>query len=66
VAKFILAGATDRAVVEELYLAALSRYPTPKEYDMALTFRRDDVSRASWAQDLLWSLVNSKAFLYNR
>jgi hypothetical protein len=66
VARLILAGATDRAAVEELYLAALSRYPTPKEYDMALTFRRDDVSRAAWAQDLLWSLVNSKGFLYNR
>jgi Protein of unknown function (DUF1549)/Protein of unknown function (DUF1553) len=66
VAKLILAGANDRTLVEELYLAALSRYPTPKEYDMALTFRRDDVSRAAWAQDLLWSLVNSKAFLYNR
>src|SRR6185295_5209405 len=33
VAKLILAGASDRAIVEELYLAALSRYPTPKEYD---------------------------------
>lgn len=66
VAKLIVTGSSDRAVVEDLYLAALSRYPTPKEFDTALSFRRKDESRAAWAQDLLWSLVNSKAFLYNR
>ncbi|PYT32921.1 MAG: hypothetical protein DMG57_00420 [Acidobacteria bacterium] len=66
VAKLILAGASDRAIVEELYLASLSRAPTAKEYDAAMTFLRPGASRAAWAQDLLWSLVNSKAFLYNR
>ena len=66
VARLIVAGASDRAVVEELYLAALSRYPTPNEYDTALTYLKSGASRAAWAQDLLWSLVNSKAFLYNR
>jgi hypothetical protein len=66
VAKLILAGASDRAIVEDLYLGALSRYPTAKEYDAAITFLKSGSSRAAWAQDLLWSLVNSKAFLYNR
>ena len=66
VAGLILAGASDRAIVEELYLAALSRYPTSKENDTAVTFLKSGESRAAWAQDLLWSLVNSKAFLYNR
>ncbi len=66
VAKLILAGASDRAIVEDLYLGALNRYPTAKEYDAALSFLRNGESHAAWAQDLLWSLVNSKAFLYNR
>src|SRR2546425_12661582 len=66
VAKLILSGASERAIVEELYLASLSRAPTAKEYDAAMTFLRPGASRAAWAQDLLWSLVNSKAFLYNR
>lgn len=66
VAKMILGGISDRAIVDELYLAALSRNPTPKEYDLAVSFLRPGQSRAVWAQDLLWSLVNSKAFLYNR
>ena len=38
VAKLILAGASDRAIVEELYLASLSRSPTAKEYDTAREF----------------------------
>jgi hypothetical protein len=66
VAKLILAGASDRAIVEELYLAALSRFPTAGEYDTAASFLKAGQRRAAWAQDLLWSLVNSKAFLYNR
>lgn len=65
-AKLILAGTPDRAVVEDLYLAAFSRVPTPTEYDSALTFLRKGTGRAARAQDLLWSLINSKAFLYNR
>jgi hypothetical protein len=66
VAKLILAGGSDRAIVEDLYLAALSRPPTAKEFDAAVSFLKPGESRAAWAQDLLWSLVNSKAFLYNR
>ncbi len=66
VAKMILGGISDHDIVDELYLAALSRNPTPKEYDLAVSFLRPGQSRAVWAQDLLWSLVNSKAFLYNR
>jgi hypothetical protein len=66
VAKLILAGASDRAIVEELYLAALSRFPSASEYDAAASFLKAGERRAAWAQDLLWSLVNSKAFLYNR
>jgi hypothetical protein len=66
VAKLVLASASDRAIVEELYLASLGRSPTAKEYDTAASYLKPGESRAAWAQDLLWSLVNSKAFLYNR
>jgi hypothetical protein len=66
VAHLVLTGASERAIVENLYLAALSRLPNPKEYDSAVSFLKPGESRAAWAQDLLWSLMNSKAFLYNR
>ena len=66
VAKTILAGGSDRELVEELYLSALSRFPTPGEVDDALTYLRKGPSRAGRAQDLLWALLNSNAFLFNR
>ena len=66
IAKTLVAGATDRALLEELYLATMSRLPTPNELDQGITYLRSGASRGSRAQDLLWALVNSKAFLYNR
>ncbi len=66
VARLITAGVTDRQLIEELYLGTLSRPPSAAEYDQAVTFLRKGESRAGRAQDLLWALVNSKAFLFNR
>ncbi len=65
VSKLILAGASDRTIVEELYLAALSRLPEPKELDAAQTYLARG-NRAERAQDLMWALLNSNAFLFNR
>ena len=66
VAKELVAGVTDRALLEDLYLATLSRLPTSNELDRGLTYFHGSGGRASRAQDWLWALVNSKAFLYNR
>ncbi len=52
-------------MVEELYLATLSRLPDAAELDKGLKYLQAGGGRASRAQDLLWALVNSKAFLYN-
>jgi hypothetical protein len=66
VAQAILAGKTNRELVEELYLAALSRVPTGAEIDSALTYLSKGTGRTAHAQDLLWALINSNAFLFNR
>ena len=66
IAKASIAGVSDRALLEELYLSTLSRQPTAVELDKGMTYLRGGESRATRAQDLLWALVNSKAFLYNR
>src|SRR5688572_8625238 len=63
VANLILSGTSDEAMVDELYLAALSRLPTPEERRRGFTYLSTG-AKASRAQDLLWALVNSKAFLY--
>ena len=66
VAELIISGTPDRKLMEELYLATLSRLPTPSELDDALTYLKKGPGRASRAQDLLWALLNSNAFLFNR
>jgi hypothetical protein len=66
VAELVLAAAPDRKLIEELYLAALSRLPEAQEIDQALTYLQKGPSRTSRAQDLLWALLNSNAFLFNR
>jgi len=66
IAKLILSGATNRQLVEDLYIAALSRPPDSQELDYALTYLGKSAARAERAQDLLWALLNSNAFLFNR
>jgi len=66
IAEALLRGVSDRELIEELYLAALIRMPTSSEMDQALTYLQGARGRASRAQDILWALVNSNAFLFNR
>jgi Protein of unknown function (DUF1549)/Protein of unknown function (DUF1553) len=66
IAKALISGESDRSLIEEIYLVTLSRLPLPNEMDQSLTYLRGGEGRASRAQDLLWALVNSKSFLYNR
>ena len=55
---------TDNArVVDELFLATLSREPTPQEKGMAVSFL--DKNRVEGAQNVQWALLNLVEFLYN-
>jgi hypothetical protein len=64
VAKMVLGGRSDQSIIEELYLAALSRPPTQAEEQRGVAYLAGGGSRAAHAQDLLWALLNSKGFLY--
>jgi hypothetical protein len=64
VAKMVVAGKSDTAILEDLYLATLSRLPTKAESDNGLKYLAGG-ARATRAQDLLWALLNSKGFLYS-
>jgi len=63
VAALVLSGKGDEAIVDELYLAALGRLPTREEQLRGVTYLSNG-TKGSRAQDLLWALLNSKAFLY--
>jgi len=53
------------AMVEELYLVTLSRRPTDVEMHKAEEWIRSAPSAKEGVQDLLWTLLNSREFLFN-
>jgi hypothetical protein len=53
----------DAKVVDELFMATISREPLAAERDLALTAMRTD--RVQGAQNLQWALLNIVEFLYN-
>jgi hypothetical protein len=65
IAKAVLSGRSDRDLIEDLYLSTVSRPPTPAELEKGLGYLKSGDARTARAQDLLWALLNSKAFLYN-
>jgi hypothetical protein len=55
---------TDAQLVQNLYLAVLSRYPTAAEKSTAMA-QLQSGTRLLQAEDLLWSLYNKVDFVYN-
>jgi len=64
IATGILAGKTNEAMVEDLYLSTLSRPPSKAEIENGIKYLSGG-ARATRAQDMLWALLNSKGFLYS-
>jgi uncharacterized protein DUF1549/uncharacterized protein DUF1553 len=62
----IAAGRSDREIIEEIYLASLSRFPGPSDFQLAEDYLAGPGARQEKIQDLLWALINSPAFLFNR
>jgi hypothetical protein len=61
-------ASSDRSpaqMVEELYLATFSRFPTPEESkSLEAEFAKPDQDRGVLIQDILWSLLNSPEFTH--
>jgi len=54
----------DGAIVTELYLRTLSRFPTQEEKEELVRYVRSQSDRRRAFEDILWSLLNSRQFLY--
>jgi hypothetical protein len=55
---------TPEALVEELYLATLSRRPRPEESKSGLAWLKKAPTVREGAQDLLWVLINRREFQF--
>lgn len=63
--RLLQSSATDREIVEEFYLAALSRFPTPEETSRLVRMVETRPSRKQALEDLLWGVIASREFAYN-
>ncbi|NRA94573.1 MAG: DUF1553 domain-containing protein [Planctomycetes bacterium] len=65
VSRVVAGEKDDREVVKALYWATLCRAPTKTELDTFGDLGGPD-RRLETAQDIMWALINSPAFLFNR
>lgn len=66
IAKLIAKNPGERVVIEEIFLATLCRMPTEKEMTTSLANFKQAGNLKEGAEDLMWALLNSPAFLFNR
>ncbi len=64
VARLIAEKKPHADIVSELYLASVSRRPSPAELEASVKFLEENPNPAECYQDLLWALMNSKQFLF--
>jgi hypothetical protein len=58
-------GASDAQIIEELYLSALSRYPTVEEQGELQKLVQRASARREGLENLMWALMNSEGFVHN-
>ena len=63
VANLLKAGKSDDEIIEELFLASLTRRPTADEVEVAKRVIAKD--RKTGPENLQWALLNSTEFLVN-
>jgi hypothetical protein len=65
IGRLLKAGCDDRAIVDDLFLAALGREPCSEERRLSLgRFSKPGANRRQVVEDLLWSLFNHPEFLF--
>lgn len=64
IGRLLAAGASNAELVEEFYLAALSRFPTAEELGELGGWIEGQDSRQKAVEDLVWALIGSREFAY--
>jgi hypothetical protein len=63
VGRLAASDASDREIVDELFLLSLSRWPDEDERKAALEYVARTENRVSGFRDILWSLLNTREFV---
>ena len=64
-ASLLKSDKSDAEIVRELYLTIFGREPRTQELEIAVKLTSEAESRQAGYEDLVWSLLNSTAFLFN-
>lgn len=65
VRQLIAGKQSDEEVLDELFLATLSRLPTAEEKSTFLSYKGTRTDRQSLFTDTLWALINTREFILN-
>jgi hypothetical protein len=65
IAKRLAAKKAPADIIEELYLRCLSRKPTASESKKLLELIADEKDQKQALEDVFWSLLNSREFMFN-
>jgi hypothetical protein len=66
ISRLLASNVDNRTLIENIYLSVLNRIPNEDELQKSLGYFLAVDTRAEAAQDLMWALMNSPAFLFNR
>ncbi len=66
IAKLVAAKADRETIVDAIYVAVLCRRPTAEELARNVKYFETVGNDSEAAQDLVWALLNTSAFLFNR
>ena len=65
VKKLLKQGQTPDQIIENLYLRCFSRKPTDDEMGKLKSFVAPDSNQEQVLNDIFWSLLNAKEFVFN-
>lgn len=66
IAKMLAANAGPEELVRGVYVAVLCREPSDEELEKGARYVTETGDAKAAAEDLMWALINSPAFLFNR
>ncbi|NQV25088.1 MAG: DUF1553 domain-containing protein [Rhodopirellula sp.] len=65
IAKLVAAEKPIPDIIDEIYLSAFARHPHDKERETTTKYVESQENKRQALEDVLWTIVNSKEFLFN-